>query len=278
MKAYLDLLTNVVNYGTSRPDRTGTGTLSLFGAQIRHPMRDGFPLLTTKQVPLRQTFNELAWFLSGSTNVKTLPEPTQKWWWPWASPDGDLGPIYGRQLRSARSWGWTPRGKAPRQVDQLAVLIDGLEKAPYSRRHILSTWNAADVPNMALPCCHGLVTQFYVEGNGSLSLKTYQRSADIFLGVPVNLASYGLLLEMVAWVFGRPAGDLILTFGDVHLYENHVEQADRQLDRSIAPSPTLRIDAPEHGRLLDRLLGIKFEHLTLTGYIPLPSIQAPLNV
>lgn len=278
MQSYLDLLCDVYRNGEPHQDRTGVGTRSVFGRQWRHDMRKGFPLLTTKYVSLRQTFNELVWFLSGSTNVNDLPKETQKWWRPWAKPNGDLGPIYGRQLRSARSWAISPSKMTA--TDQLAVLMQSLVRDPFSRRHILSTWNAADVCDMALPCCHGLVIQFKIhEHDNGLSLHVYQRSADIFIGVPVNIASYGLLLHMIAHVTGYTPRDLIFSYGDIHIYNNHVDRAKLQLKRGTYPLPQLSFkDVPQIDNPLDRLLAIKYEHIVLSGYQHHPAIRAEVAV
>jgi len=286
MRSYLELLRDVIVRGEKRDDRTRTGTLSLFGRQWCHDMRKGFPLLTTKHVSLRQTFNELMWFLSGSTNANDLPVETQKWWSPWADECGDLGPIYGRQFRSARSWTDNTYGDddeievKPIEVDQLAELLRKLEQESESRRLIMSTWNAADVPEMKLPCCHGLVIQFYVHNDGGLSLKMYQRSADIFIGVPVNIASYALLLMLVAKVTGYTPRELIITFGDLHLYDNHVDQAFTQLERAPRDLPSVEFteDFPSEGSSLDRLLSVRWNHIRLTGYNPHPKISAPVAV
>ena len=280
MQSYLDLLCDVYRNGEPHQDRTGVGTRSVFGRQWRHDMREGFPLLTTKYVSLRQTFNELVWFLSGSTNVNDLPKETQKWWRPWARRDGDLGPIYGRQLRSARSWETTRWGIDHCQVDQLERLINSIEMTPDSRRHIMTTWNAADVCDMALPCCHGLVIQFKVhEHDNGLSLHVYQRSADIFIGVPVNIASYGLLLHMIAHVTGYTPRELIFSYGDIHIYSNHFDQAKLQLSRGTHPLPQLSFkDVPQIDNPLDRLLAIKYEHIVLSGYQHHPAIRAEVAV
>lgn len=286
MFKYLDLLREVLDHGEEHDDRTGVGALSLFDREIRHDMREGFPLLTTKKVPLKSTFEELRWFLSGSTNVNDLPEFVQKWWRPWAGEEGSLGPIYGAQLRGTGTTEFfSPDGVRTslpgyEGVDQIASLLNDLEHQPNSRRLITTTWQPERLAEMRLPPCHGLVTQFKVHRDGDLSLKMYQRSADIFIGVPVNIASYALLLKMIAKVTGRKPRQVGITFGDLHLYKNHVEQAKEQLTRTPYPLPNVYFDqgVPEDGTPLENLLAIRWEHLWLSGYQHHPAIKAPVAV
>ncbi|MDA8018423.1 MAG: thymidylate synthase [Thermoanaerobaculia bacterium] len=264
MQAYLDLLRRIRSEGTFRADRTGTGTYSVFGHQLRVDLARGFPLLTTKTVHLKSIVHELLWFIRGSTNVSYLQENGVSIWDEWAAADGELGPIYGYQWRS-----WpTPDGD---HVDQLAEVIDGLRANPDSRRHIVSAWNVADIPRMALPPCHTLF-QFYV-AEGKLSCQLYQRSADVFLGVPFNIASYALLTLMVAQVVDLQPGDFVHTYGDLHLYANHVEQADLQLQREPRPLPRMHLDPSV--RNIDEF---RYEHFKLEGYDPHPRIKAPIAV
>jgi thymidylate synthase len=264
MKQYLDLMRHVLEHGDEKSDRTGTGTLSVFGWQMRFNLEDGFPLLTTKKLHTRSIIHELLWFLQGDTNIRYLKENGVSIWDEWADANGELGPVYGKQWRR-----WeTPDG---RSIDQIARLIDGLKSNPDSRRHIVSAWNPGEIEGMALPPCHALF-QFYV-ANGRLSCQLYQRSADIFLGVPFNIASYALLLMMVAQVCGYRAGDFIWTGGDCHLYSNHLEQAREQLSRETRPLPTLRINPA-----VEDLFAFRFEDFTLEGYDPHPHIKAPVAV
>jgi thymidylate synthase len=264
MKPYLDLMRHVLEHGASKSDRTGTGTRSVFGWQMRFNLAAGFPLLTTKKLHLKSIIHELLWFLRGETNVRYLRENGVRIWDAWADADGELGPVYGDQWRH-----W----KAPdgREIDQIASLVEGLKKNPDSRRHIVTAWNPADVARMALPPCHTLF-QFHV-ADGRLSCQLYQRSADIFLGVPFNIASYALLTMMLAQVCGYRAGDFVHTFGDAHLYENHLDEARLQLQREIRALPTMRID-PD----VKDLFAFRFEDFTLEGYDPHPHIAAPVAV
>jgi thymidylate synthase len=261
---YLDLLAEVLERGASKPDRTGTGTLSVFGRQLRFSLDPGFPLLTTKKLHLKSIIYELLWFLRGDTNVKWLQERGVSIWDEWADENGELGPVYGYQWRHWR----TPEG---REIDQISNLVENLRKKPDSRRHIVSAWNPADVDRMALPPCHALF-QFYVAG-GRLSCQMYQRSADLFLGVPFNIASYALLTRMTAQVTGLAPGEFILTLGDAHLYLNHVTQAREQLARTPRPFPRMRLN-PQVRELAD----FRFEDFMLEGYEPHPAIKAPIAV
>ena len=264
MRQYLDLLEHVVANGVAKEDRTGTGTLSVFGYQMRFDLRDGFPALTTKKLHLRSIIHELLWFLAGDTNLRYLHDNKVTIWDEWADENGDHGPVYGSQWRS-----WpTPDGSS---IDQISGLIDGIRKDPDSRRHIVSAWNVADIERMALPPCHCLF-QFWVADNG-LSCQLYQRSADLFLGVPFNIASYSLLTMMVARACGLEVREFVHTFGDVHLYQNHIEQAKTQLEREPRPLPEMRIER-EVGSIFD----YRFEDFRLEGYDPHPHIKAPIAV
>ncbi len=264
MQQYLDLLRRVRNDGVRKTDRTGTGTLSVFGHQMRFNLADGFPLVTTKKLHVKSIIHELIWFLAGDTNVAYLKKNGVRIWDEWAGPTGDLGPVYGRQWRS---WA-APDG---RTIDQIAEAVASLKTNPDSRRIIVTAWNPADIPAMALAPCHCLF-QFYV-ADGRLSCQLYQRSADVFLGVPFNIASYALLTMMMAHVTGLKPGDFVHTFGDAHLYSNHNEQADRQLSRAPRPLPSMAVN-PAVASILD----FRYEDFTLTGYDPHPHIAAPVAV
>jgi thymidylate synthase len=263
-RQYLDLLAEVLERGARKSDRTGTGTLSVFGRQLRFSLAESFPLLTTKKLHLKSILYELLWFLRGETNVKWLQQHGVTIWDEWADERGELGPVYGYQWRHWR----TPDG---REIDQIAQVIQNLRSRPDSRRHIVSAWNPADVERMALPPCHALF-QFYV-ANARLSCQMYQRSADLFLGVPFNIASYSLLTLMVAQVTDLKPGEFILTLGDAHLYLNHLEQAREQLGRTPRPFPRMRLN-PARRELLD----FQYEDFTLEGYEPYPAIKAPIAV
>ena len=264
MQAYLDFLRHVREHGTPKSDRTGTGTLSVFGHQMRFDLSAGFPLVTTKKLHLRSIIYELLWFLRGETNVRYLQENKVSIWNEWADANGDLGPVYGAQWRS-----WpAPDG---RSIDQVAEVIAQIRANPDSRRLIVSAWNVADIPRMALAPCHALF-QFYV-CDGRLSCQLYQRSADIFLGVPFNIASYALLTMMVAQVTGLKPGEFVHTLGDAHLYLNHLEQAKLQLSRDPKPLPRMELNPR-----VDSIFDFKYEDFTLTGYDPHPGIKAPVAV
>ena len=264
MKPYLDLLREILDRGLRKPDRTGTGTLSLFGHQMRFDLAEGFPALTTKRLHLRSIVHELLWFLAGDTNVRYLRENKVRIWDEWAGEDGELGPIYGYQWRS-----WpAPDG---RKIDQLAQVVEDLRRDPHSRRHIVSAWNVSDLDRMALPPCHTLF-QFWV-GDGRLSCQLYQRSGDVFLGVPFNIASYAILTAMVAQVTGYEPGELVLTLGDAHLYSNHLEQARLQLEREPLPPPRLELN-PE----ITALDGFRYEDVRILDYRSHPKIPAPIAV
>jgi thymidylate synthase len=264
MKAYLDLLQHILDTGVSKTDRTGTGTLSCFGYQMRFDLSEGFPLVTTKKLHLKSIIYELLWFLQGDTNVAYLNEHGVSIWDEWADANGDLGPVYGKQWRS-----W--EGADGQVVDQISQLIDQIKKTPDSRRLIVSAWNVADLPKMALMPCH-TIFQFYV-ADGELSCQLYQRSADSFLGVPFNIASYALLTLMIAQVCDLKAGEFIHTFGDVHLYNNHLEQAKLQLSRKPYPMPVMKLNPA-----VKDIFQFQFEDFTLENYQSHPAIKAPVAV
>ncbi|PID33645.1 MAG: thymidylate synthase [Thiotrichales bacterium] len=264
MKQYLDLMRHVYENGTVKEDRTGTGTKSVFGYQARYNLADGFPLVTTKKCHLNSIIHELLWFLKGDTNTKYLKENGVRIWDEWADEEGNLGPVYGFQWRS---WA-APSGE---HIDQISMIIDQIKHTPDSRRIIVSAWNVADIENMALPPCHAFF-QFYV-ANGKLSCQLYQRSADIFLGVPFNIASYALLTMMLAQVTGLEAGDFIHTLGDAHLYSNHMEQAELQLSREPLPLPTMKIN-PDVNSIFD----FKFEDFELQHYEAHPHIKGMVAI
>lgn len=264
MKQYLDLLQHVLSHGVVKEDRTGTGTISIFGHQSRYNLKDGFPLLTTKKLHLKSIIYELLWFLRGDTNVKYLQEHGVRIWNEWADSNGNLGPVYGAQWRS-----WPDRNGGT--IDQISQAIDTIKHNPDSRRIIVSAWNVADVPSMALPPCHAFF-QFYV-ANGELSLQLYQRSADIFLGVPFNIASYALLLKMVAQVTGLKAGEFVHTLGDAHIYSNHMEQVNTQLQREPRALPQMILN-PDVKNIFD----FTFEDFRLEGYDPHPHLSGVVAV
>ena len=264
MKAYHQLLEQIIQTGVSKEDRTGTGTLSIFGPQLRFDLNEGFPLLTTKKVHFKSIVYELLWFITGSTNVRYLQENGVSIWDEWADAEGELGPVYGKQWRRWQK----PDGST---VDQLAEVVDQLRRNPDSRRLLVSAWNVADIPSMALPPCHAFF-QFYVADN-KLSCQLYQRSADVFLGVPFNIASYALLTHMVAQVCGLGVGEFVHTMGDAHLYLNHMEQAKLQLSREPRPLPRLVLDPA-----VKNLDDFVYEHIQLVGYDPHPAIKAPVAV
>ena len=264
MKQYHDLMKHVLEHGVKKEDRTGTGTISVFGYQMRMDLQEGFPLLTTKKVHTKSIIHELLWFLKGDTNIKYLKDNGVSIWDEWADEKGNLGPVYGHQWRS-----WpTAKGET---IDQITKVVEMIKKTPDSRRLIVSAWNVADIDNMKLPPCHAFF-QFYV-ANGKLSCQLYQRSADIFLGVPFNIASYALLTMMVAQVCGLKAGEFVHTLGDAHLYTNHIEQTKLQLSRDFRPLPTLKIN-PEVKSVFD----FKFEDFTIENYNPHPHIKAAVAV
>jgi thymidylate synthase len=267
MKTYLDLLDHVLTNGTPRGDRTGVGTIGVFGAQARFDLRDTFPCLTTKKLHLRSIIHELLWFLKGDTNIQYLKDNKVTIWDEWADKDGNLGPVYGKQWRS---WEVADNRET---IDQIARVVDSIRNNPTSRRHIVSAWNPADVEEMALPPCHSLF-QFYVDtSRGELSCQLYQRSADLFLGVPFNIASYALLCMMMAQVCGLKPGDFVHTFGDLHLYQNHLEQARLQFSREPRPLPTMKMN-PD----VKEIDGFVYEDFELVGYDPHPTIKAPIAV
>jgi len=264
MKNYLQLLDKILTQGNTKIDRTGTGTKSIFGHQMRFDLSQGFPLVTTKKCHLKSIIHELLWFLAGDTNIKYLQDNNVKIWNEWANENGELGPVYGHQWRS-----WpTPSGKT---IDQMKIVINQIKKTPYSRRILVSAWNVADIENMALPPCHCLF-QFYV-ANNKLSCQLYQRSADVFLGVPFNIASYALLTMMMAQVCNLEVGDFVHTMGDTHLYSNHIEQAKLQLTRDTFPLPQMKIN-PDISNLFD----FTFDDFKLINYQAHPHIKAKVAV
>lgn len=266
MKQYHDLLRHVLEHGKRRSDRTGTGTVSAFGAQARYRLGDGFPLVTTKKVHVRSIIHELLWFVAGDTNIRYLRENGVRIWDEWADADGELGPVYGKQWRR-----W--EGPGGRVIDQLAGVVRDIRERPDSRRLMVSAWNPADVPKMALPPCHTLF-QFYVDTEEkTLSCQLYQRSADLFLGVPFNIASYALLTMMVAQVTGLRPGDFVHTFGDLHIYVNHLEQVKEQLSREPRPLPVMRLN-PERRELEE----FRYDDFVLEGYDPWPAIKGEVSV
>ena len=264
MQAYLDLLRHVLEHGSDKADRTGTGTRSVFGWQMRFDLAQGFPLVTTKKLHLRSIIHELLWFLQGSTNIAYLRENKVSIWDEWADADGELGPVYGKQWRS-----W--EGANGQTIDQIQWVVDEIRRNPDSRRLIVSAWNVAELPQMALMPCHSLF-QFYV-ADGKLSCQLYQRSGDIFLGVPFNIASYALLTHMVAQVCGLGVGDFVHTLGDAHLYSNHFEQAREQLARAPRALPQLRLNND-----VASIFAFRFEDIAIEGYTPHPPIKAPVAV
>ena len=264
MKQYLDLLQRVINDGVKKEDRTGTGTISIFGHQSRYKLSEGFPVLTTKKLHLKSIIYELLWFLNGDTNIKYLNDNGVKIWDEWADENGNLGPIYGSQWRS---WPDYKGGS----IDQIAQIIETIKRNPDSRRLIVSSWNVADIPSMKLPPCHAFF-QFYV-AEGKLSLQLYQRSADIFLGVPLNIASYALLLKIMAQVTGLEEGDFVHTFGDAHIYLNHLDQVNLQLSRDTRELPEMKIN-PD----VKDIFSFKFEDFELVNYNPHPHIKGKVSV
>ena len=264
MRQYLDLLRDVLEHGSEKSDRTGTGTRSVFGRQLRIDLQQGFPLVTTKKLHLRSIIHELLWFLKGDTNIGYLKENRVAIWDEWADGNGDLGPVYGKQWRR-----WS--GGDGVEIDQMRWVVDEIKRNPDSRRLIVSAWNVTDLPKMALMPCHAMF-QFYV-ANGRLSCQLYQRSADIFLGVPFNIASYALLTHMVAQVCALGVGDFVHTFGDAHIYRNHFEQAREQLSREPRPLPRLALDP-----LVKDLFAFRAEHISIDGYQPHAAIKAPVAV
>ena len=265
MKTYLQFLQHILDNGTPSPDRTGTGTLSLFGYDMRFDIRDHFPLLTTKKIHLKSVIHELLWFIQGSTNVKYLQEMGVRIWNEWADENGELGPVYGAQWRAWQTADGTT-------IDQLSQLIENIKTQPHSRRHILTAWNVGKLDQMALPPCH-MLCQFYVSGSGELSCKLTQRSADAFLGVPFNIASYSLLTYMIAQVTGLKPGDFIWSGGDCHIYLNHLEQVKEQLSRTPTTLPTCTLD-PSISDIDD----FRFEHIHIHNYQPQALIKAPIAV
>lgn len=263
MQQYLQLMQHVLDHGVKKEDRTGTGTISIFGYQMRFDLSKGFPLVTTKKLHVKSIIHELLWFLMGDTNIGYLKENGVRIWDEWADENGDLGPVYGAQWRS-----W---GNHEKPIDQISELVHQIKTNPDSRRHLVNAWNVGDIPKMALPPCH-ILFQFYV-ANGKLSCQLYQRSADIFLGVPFNIASYSLFTIMVAQVCDLAPGEFIHTFGDAHLYSNHLQQAKLQLTREPRPLPTMTINPDVHD-----IFGFRYEDFALSGYDPHPHIKAQVAV
>ncbi|SLN52851.1 Thymidylate synthase [Roseovarius litorisediminis] len=271
MRQYLTALRTVLDHGVASTDRTGTGTISHFGMQARYPLADGFPLVTTKKLHLRSIIHELLWFLSGDTNIAYLKENGVSIWDEWADENGDLGPVYGHQWRHFPKLGGTPGAPVIGEVDQISTLVDTIRNAPDSRRMIVSAWNPGEVDQMALPPCHTL-WQVRIAG-GKLHLQLYQRSADMFLGVPFNIASYALLQVMLSHVTGYEPGDFIHTLGDAHIYSNHIDQVNLQLSREPRPLPTLRLT-----RDVTSIFDFRYEDFEFLNYDPLPGIKAPVAV
>jgi thymidylate synthase len=277
MKTYHDLLSHILEFGHRKEDRTGTGTLSVFGYQMRFALNEGFPLLTTKKVHVKSIVHELLWFLKGDTNINYLKENGVSIWDEWADADGNLGPVYGHQWRnfgarkSGETWCGTTLSQDLPGVDQISDVLKQIKNNPDSRRLIVSAWNPVDVPKMALPPCHSMF-QFYVAG-GALSCQLYQRSADVFLGVPFNIASYALLTHMIAQVCNLKVGDFVHTLGDAHLYTNHIEQARLQLSRDLRALPKLVLNPN-----VTDLFSFKYEDIVFDGYDPHPGIKAPVAV
>jgi len=264
MKQYLDLLDHVIKNGSEKKDRTGTGTISVFGYQMRFNLEDGFPLLTTKKLHLKSIIHELLWFISGDTNIKYLTDNGVKIWNEWADKDGNLGPVYGYQWRS-----WTSEGG--KKTDQLLNVVDTIKNSPDSRRHLVCAWNVGDIEKMALPPCH-ILFQFYV-ANGKLSCQLYQRSADIFIGVPFNIASYALLTLMIAQVTGLKPGEFIHTLGDAHIYLNHIDQVKTQLTREPFKLPSMNLNKD-----VKDITAFRFEDFVLTDYVAHPHIKGDISV
>lgn len=269
MKTYLDLLSNVMTSGEKRSDRTGTGTISIFGAHFRHDLSQGFPLLTTKKMFFKGIIYELIWFISGSQNISWLKNNDVHIWDDWADYHGHVGPVYGKQWRE---WETASIARKYAYVDQLAQVIESIKVNPYSRRHIVSAWNVADLPRMVLPPCH-VMYQFYVHTDGRLDCQMYQRSADIFLGAPFNIASYAALTMMVSQLTGLTPGDLVINFGDLHIYNNHIDQVKEQLSRETYALPTLSIN-PD----VQDIDAFKYEDFYLENYHPHPAIVAPISI
>lgn len=265
MKQYIEMINHVLDNGMYKQDRTGTGTYSLFGYQTRYDLAQGFPLLTTKKVHFKSVVHELLWFISGDTNIKYLVDNNVRIWNEWADENGDLGPVYGAQWRN---WQAT-NGE---NIDQLLNLVDGLKNNPHSRRHIISAWNVGEIDNMALPPCHAFI-QFYVSADNKLSCQLYQRSADLFLGVPFNIASYALLTHMLAQVCNLEVGEFIHTFGDLHIYSNHLEQVNQQKERTLKELPTLKLNPT-----ITNIEDFTFEDIILEDYDPHPLIKGVVAV